>query len=335
MTYRMIQTGLGDFGRRWLDLVRSHGSWEPVAIATRNVETRRSCGDLASVPDSRRFATLDEVPGDVGADAMLVTTPHFRHAHDVLWGLERGLHVLVEKPLAGSWEECRQIHSAALQSATAVMVAENYRYGEGARLARRIVESGEIGVPEFLCVEYFVGHAFPAGDWRNEYGYPLLIENATHHFDLVRYVTGTNAERVSCTVCASRRTPHWSAPSVSASFTMSDGLHFQFAGSWAYDEFATPWEGVWRLHGSRGSLSWANDRIEVRSGSGSRIEHVPSRPSDSTLAATLEEFTAALDEARPPETAIEDNMQTVAMVYGAIRSAEHGAAVSVPGILRE
>ncbi|HKJ85603.1 MAG TPA: hypothetical protein VKA06_05985, partial [Spirochaetia bacterium] len=102
---------------------------------------------------------------------------------------------------------------------------------------------------------------------------------------------------------------------------------------WAYDEFATPWEGGWRLHGSEGSLAWTQDRIEVRRGSSSRVMQTPSRSSDFTLAAALEEFTAALDERRSAETSLADNMQTVAMVYGAIRSAETGVPVSIPGML--
>ena len=336
MRYRMIQTGLGDFGRRWLDVVRTHRAWDVAAIATRNDQTRRTCGDLAGVPESRRFATLPEALQNGGeADALLVTTPHFRHADDVLSGLRRGLHVLVEKPLAGSWEECLRIRSAADASDRVVMVAENYRFGEGARIARRIVASGEIGVPEFLGVEYFVGHTFPDGDWRNEYAYPLLIENATHQFDLVRFVTGTDAQRVYCAASGSRRTPHWKAPSVSALFEMSGGLQFQFAGSWAYDEFITPWEGVWRLHGSEGSMAWTSDKIEVRGGSSSRTIAVPSRPSDSTLAATFEEFTAAIDEQRAPETALKDNMRTVAMVFAAIRSVEQGVPITVADMLRD
>jgi predicted dehydrogenase len=336
MPYRIIQTGLGDFGRRWLDVVSRHESWTVAAIATRNSQTRQECGDQAGVPDSHRFATLsDALDSGVHADGLLVTTPHFRHAEDVVSGLDHGLHVLVEKPLAGSWDECLRIRSAAQASDRIVMVAENYRFGEGAQLARRIVASGEIGIPEFLCLEYFVGHSFPDGDWRNEYTYPLLIENATHQFDLVRFITGTDAERVYCSVCGSRRTPHWTAPSVSASFEMSEGLHFQFAGSWAYTEFATPWEGTWRLHGSEGSLAWTSDEIEIRNSRNARTVRVPSRPSDATLSATFEEFTAALDEHRSPGTAVEDNLRTVAMVYGAIRSAEQGAPVSVSEMIRE
>lgn len=336
MGFRMIQVGLGDFGRRWLDVVRNDPSWTVAAIATRNGEVRTTSGDLAGVPHSRRFCSLAEaVSAGVEADALLVTTPHFRHEEDVRVGLLHGLNVLVEKPLAGSWAECLRIVTETERAGHTVMVAENYRYGEGAQLVHEIVASGEIGVPELLRLDYFVGHTFPDDDWRNEYAYPLLIENATHHFDLVRFVTGADAESVSCSVAPSRRTPHWRAPSVEASFEMTGGLHFAFVGSWAYGEFPTPWEGEWRLFGSRGALRWTRDTIEVRRGCESRRLHVPSLPSDSTLAATFGEFTSALSERRAPQTALADNLRTVAMVFAAIRSAEEDTPVSVRGMLSE
>jgi len=336
MAYHIMQVGLGDFGRRWLKLVHAHPSWEYAGIATRNARVRAEFGREVRVAQKHQAATLRELLDEqIDADALLVTTPHFCHVDDVALGLARGLNVLVEKPLAGSWSECLAIREAARAASGTLMVGENYRFGEGARLAREIVASGEIGRPEFLSMDYFVGHSFPKGDWRNDYAYPVLIENATHQFDLVRSVSGLNALEVFCTAFQSARTPHWSFPSVSAHFVMEDGFHFQFAASWSYDELRTPWEGIWRLYGSEGALSWSQDRVEIHRGGECRAVDVPSRPSDHTLEATLEEFTAALGAKRAAETDIEDNMQTAAMVFGAIRSSEQRVAVSIPSMLAE
>lgn len=241
----------------------------------------------------------------------------------------------MEKPLAGTWEDCLAIRDAARAADGMLMVGENYRFGEGARIAHEIVRSGGIGAPELLSLDYFVGHVFPEGDWRNEYTYPLLIENATHQFDLVRYVTGREPESVSCNTFPSARTPHWPRPSVNAQFTMSGGFHFQFSASWSYSKLRTPWEGTWRLYGSTGALSWTQDRIEVHRGKEVETIEVPSKPSDHTLAATFDEFTSAMNEARAAVPDVEDNMHTVAMVFGAIRSSETGAPVSIVDMLAE
>lgn len=335
MPRRLIQVGLGDFGRRWLRAVSESSRWEYAGLVTRNAAVRAECGRQVGVPASGQFATLEEAVGaGIEADAALVTTPHFCHAHDVSIALEQGWNVLVEKPLAGSWSDCLTIRAAARRAAGSVMVAENYRFGEGAGIMRDLVRSGEIGEPEFLTVDYFVGHEFAAGDWRNDYRYPLLIENATHQFDLARFVTGTNAESVFCSAVPSARTPQWAYPTVSVQFAMQSGLHFHFSASWAYSEMQTPWEGAWKLYGSAGGLRWSRDRIEVFHGDSNRVVAVPSRPSDHTIAPTFAEFDQALAEGRAPRPDIADNMQTVAMVFGAIRSHESRAPVSVGGMVR-
>ena len=336
MPHRMMQVGLGDFGRRWLRIVNTHDEWQYAALATRNESVRSECGSEVGTGPEALFSTInDAVAVGIDADAALVTTPHFRHRADVSVLLESRKHVLVEKPLAGTWEDCLAIRDAARAAEGKLMVGENYRFGEGARTAHELVRSGAIGTPELLSLDYFVGHTFPDGDWRNEYIYPLLIENATHQFDLVRYVTGTEPESVYCNAFPSARTPHWARPSVAAQFTMSNGFHFQFSASWSYSEMQTPWEGVWRLYGSDRALSWTQDRIETHNGSKTEVIEVPSKPSDHTLAATLTVFTRALNEARTPVPDIEDNVRTVAVVFGALRSSETGLPVSIVDMLEE
>lgn len=336
MPRRLMQVGLGDFGQRWLRVANDHPNWTYAALATRNDEVREKCGREAKVPEGARFRSIEEALGSgIEADAVLVTTPHFRHLHDVTTALGHGVPVLVEKPLAGNWSQCLAIWRAARDAGGAVMVAENYRFGEGARIMRDLVQGGEVGEPEFVRMDFFAGHVFPEGDWRNEYHYPLLVENATHQFDLVRYVLARDAEQVFCNAAGSSRTPQWPWPTVSAQFLMSGGLPFQFAGSWAYEELGTPWEGEWRLHGSTGSIRWTRDLIEVHRAGGKRTIAVSSKPSDHTIAATFAEFDSALAEGRKPVPDIEDNMQTLAMVFGAIRSHETRASVSMDTLLAE
>jgi predicted dehydrogenase len=335
MPLRMAQVGLGDFGRRWMKIVNAHSAWEYVAIATRDKPVRDQCGEECGLATTRRFATLREaLDSGVEADAVLVTTPHFRHKDDVVLALDRGIDVLVEKPLAGDLASCLDMREAARRSPSILMVGENYRFGDGAKKMREIIASGSIGTPEVVCLQYFVGHAFPDGDWRNDYEYPVLIENATHQFDLLRYITGTDPVSVFCSAFASTRTPHWSHPNVTALFEMNSGLRFQFSASWAYPEFRTPWEGEWRVHASKGSVRWLEDSIIVERDGARETVVLASQPSDRTLSGTLQEFTAAVEQGRKPSVDIEDNLQTLGMVFGAIQSSESKHPVAIGDLIR-
>lgn len=328
---RIAQVGLGDFGKRWLQVLATDSRWKVAAIATRDAEVRRQCGRFAGVPDELQFETLEEILAeDVFLDAVLITTPVHLHREQVLLSIAHGCHVLVEKPLVGEWSHVGDIRSAAAGAPTRkIMVAENYRYGDGAKQLRDIVASGEIGQPEYISIQYFVRHEFPQGDWRNSYKYPLLVENATHHFDLLRYVTGREPESVYCSAYAADTGTVWEKPSVSAKITMAGGLHVDFLASWAYAEFNTPWEGLWRLHGTAGSALWERDGIAVSSREGTRRISVPSLGSDHTIKATLNEFTRSILEDRPPEVNLADNSKTLGMVFGAVMSDELGRVVSM------
>ncbi len=263
----------------------------------------------------------------------MVTTPHFRHREETVAALNRGLRVLVEKPLAGKLDDCLAIRSAAKRAGVTLMVGENYRFGTGALKMHEIVRSGIIGAVEYIGLQYFVGHTFPDGDWRNEYEYPVLIENATHQFDLIRYITGKNALKVYCDAFGSSRTPQWPKVNVSAHFEMEDGLRAHYAASWAYGEFRTPWEGVWRIHGGKGSILWRKGEIVVETEKGEIRHDLASLPADHTLASTLEEFTSSIDERRRPSVDIDDNIQTIGMVFGAIKSTETGRPVDIRRII--
>ena len=80
---KLIQVGLGGFGRRWLEVVLADRRWEYAALATRRPAVREAAARRAGLPPERAVgslaAALEAAPE---ADAVLVTTPYFRHADD-------------------------------------------------------------------------------------------------------------------------------------------------------------------------------------------------------------------------------------------------------------
>ena len=326
---KIVQVGLGSFGRKWMDVILKDAEWEYSAIATRNDDVRGEAGDLCGLPESARFTDLEEMLAHSDdADAALITTPYFLHAEQALRSLSQGWHVLVEKPLCASLEDAYRIRDAVKDSGRTLMVAENYRFNPGPILMRDLISSGEIGDPEAVFIQYFVRHRFPESDWRNRYRYPVLMENATHHFDLLRFITASEPVSVSGSAFGSRLTEHWEYPSVSVQYEMTGGLSAHFAGSWAYDGFRTPWEGLWRVHGTEGSILWDGD-LKISKEGDKRTIHVETFPPSHSLKKVLEEFTAALREERKPAVDIDDNIQTLRMVFSAIESIEKRAHVSI------
>ena len=325
---RLIQVGLGGFGRRWMEVVLADPRWQYTAVATRSPEAQRFAAGRTGLPAERCTDSLAEaLQVAPAADAVLVTTPGFRHEDDVVTALRHGKHVLVEKPLTDNAAAAGRIRAAAADAGTTVMVGEDYRFRGGALAMHGIVQSGEIGAPEVIDLQYFVAHRFAEGDWRNDLRYPVLIENNTHQIDLLRYVTGCEAVAVTASTLASAAASPWPFPSVAALIEMERGLSVTFSASWALPDRTTPWEGVWTVRGPRGALCWDHRGITLFRGTEQRQLAAPD--SAPRLDRVLAEFTAALDEGRAPSVDLADNLNTLAVVLAMIRSGEQRQRVTL------
>lgn len=125
---RLIQVGMGGFGRRWMEVVLADPRWEYAALATRTAAVREEAARRAGLPPERAADSLEAaLAAAPEADAVLVTTPYFRHAGDVVTALRHGKHVLVEKPLTDNRADAERIRAAARAAGATVMVGEDYR----------------------------------------------------------------------------------------------------------------------------------------------------------------------------------------------------------------
>lgn len=172
-----------------------------VAVADPHEPSRRLAAEVAG-PDAGLVAYDDHrALLEAGAcDAVIVATPNMTHAEimlDVL-GVD-GLHVLVEKPLCTTVEDCRRVLDAAEGRSGVVWVGLEYRYMPPVARLVRAVAGGEVGTVRMVAIRE---HRFPflpkVGDWnrfnRNTGG--TLVEKCCHFFDLMNLLTGDRPVRV-------------------------------------------------------------------------------------------------------------------------------------------
>ena len=94
---------------------------------------------------SRGYTDWRQMLDECELDAVLVATPHDLHAAPTIAALERGLHVLVEKPLANRRTDARAMCAAAKSANKVLMVAYNNRFNSGWRAAKAAIDSGDLG----------------------------------------------------------------------------------------------------------------------------------------------------------------------------------------------
>lgn len=303
--------------------------------------------DLAAAERRRRESSL---PGaEVGTDleAMLsklkpdllfdVALPSSRR-DVVLTGLRHGCHVLTEKPMAASMEEAREIVVAARAAGRVHAVVQNRRFIAGVRRIRRLIETGALGELTALHADFFIGAHF--GGFREEMHNVLLLDMAIHTLDAARFMANADPLAVYCVESNPKGSWYAHGAAANAIFEMGDGVMFTYRGSWVAEGARTSWESGWRVVGTRGTLLWDGaDRFDAHVVSGedgflrpvAEVEVLPPPDEAQTQghASVIIDFLDAIDHGRQPETAGEDNIKSLAMVFGAIESARRQARVAV------
>ncbi len=146
--------------------------------------------ECVSVTDYRKLYE------EVGVDAVVVCTPPSTHPEICIWFLEKGIHVLCEKPLALDSESALAMVEAAEFSGAKFTMASKFRYVDDVKKAKAIVESGILG--ELILFENtFAGHVDMKNRWNSDpivSGGGVMIDNGTHSVDIARYLLGPLAE---------------------------------------------------------------------------------------------------------------------------------------------
>lgn len=122
-----------------------------------------------ALPSARRYATLEEMLDQERLDFVDIATPPSTHAAIVRTVAEKKVHVLCEKPLALTTDECNKIRAAARQAGVVVFTVHNWKYAPIIRTAKRVLRRGELGSLTALRLET-LRTAPPGGatdaDWR-------------------------------------------------------------------------------------------------------------------------------------------------------------------------
>ncbi len=256
----------------------------------------------------------------------------------VLLALRHGCHVLTEKPMATSMDEASDIVAAASAAGRVHAVVQNRRFIPGVRRIRRLLDTGALGDLTALHADFFIGAHF--GGFREQMQDVLLLDMAIHTLDAARFMSNADPLAVYCVESNPKGSWYAHGAAANAIYEMSDGVVFTYRGSWAAEGAATSWESSWRIIGTRGTLLWdGHDKFDAHVVNGdegflrplAELEVLPA-PDDEVVhghASVIADFLDAIANGRAPETSGQDNIKSLAMVFGAIESARLKARVSI------
>lgn len=335
----IVLAGCGGMSGTWLKVAQSSPEVRVVGLVDlrpENARTRAQENGLDQVLIGTDLKTvLDRTHPDIVFDCTIPAA----HCPVTLEALKHGCHVLGEKPMADSIENARKMVETARQAGKLYAVTQNYRYNPNIRRVREFITAPTgIGPLTTINADFFIGAHF--GGFRDLMDHVLLLDMAIHTFDAARFMTGADPVRVYCHEWNPRDSWYAHGASAAAIFEMSNGIVFNYRGSWCAEGLMTGWNSQWRIIGRNGTLKWdGTEQIQAqtvlkREGFNSTFEDrvVPGYENPAKTAShesIIREFFDCVQNNRIPETVCTDNIKSLAMVFGAIESAETGKPVTI------
>ncbi|NEE01399.1 Gfo/Idh/MocA family protein [Phytoactinopolyspora halotolerans] len=199
---RIAIVGAGNRGQAYGRWLRTHPkAAHLVAVADPNPTRRRRLAAETGGAEYVEWRELLETGPEI--DAVIIATQDRHHVEPALAFLKAGRHVLLEKPIAPTEDECRAVVEAAVASGALFAVCHVLRYTPYTDLVKSVVDSGVLGaitgVQHLEPVGWWhAAHSYVRGPWRKEAeSTPMLLAKSSHDLDWIRYVTGRRIERVA------------------------------------------------------------------------------------------------------------------------------------------
>ncbi len=147
------------------------------------------------------YATFEEMLASVALDAVLVLSPHAYHSEQIRVCLERGLHVLTEKPFVCGSVDAQSLIELAKASGKVLSLSYQRHYDPVFRYMRSAIAEGQIGEVQFVqSMQAQEWLRLTEGTWRQVHalsGGGQLNDSGSHVVDIILWVTGLQVAEVS------------------------------------------------------------------------------------------------------------------------------------------
>lgn len=349
MAYQFIQVGTGGQGAAWCrDFLPPNvedGLIEPVAAVDVDPDAHENAVEGLGLDPEDCYTDAEEAfAAHPEADFTTNVVPPWFHEEIIDAAVAHDLHVLSEKPIADTLEASVRIAEKIERAGLKMGVTMSHRFDQDKTTLRREIRKERSGPLDYLVGRFTCSaRSYGAwGDFRHEMDDALLVEGGVHQLDFIADMAGAPCE----SIYARTWTPEW------AEFEGDCNAHVEMTFENGTTAF---WEGA---KSNAVTLNgWGNDylRAECRENTlildGRELYRHAYDPEEETVVGNtdehggeeiellegekwsntwlIEQFVDWLDGGPEMETNVTDNLQSMALVEGAIRSSERGEPVAV------
>jgi predicted dehydrogenase len=341
---RLGVIGVGLVGAKHAAIAAGLPGCRLVGIADPTPAARHLAEDLTVVC----YDDYQEMISAEKPDGVIIATPTELHVPVGIACAERGVHLMVEKPIASNVQSARDLIEVARRRQVRLLVGHHRRFNPLVETARRVVRSGEIGRLVAVSVLWTLLKPTNYFDvkWRRKAGGGPVLINLIHDVDNLRYICGeiqkVHAEvssavrgfEVEDTACVTLRFNNGALGTVVTSDCVPSRWSYEATTGENPSYFRTH-EDCYLFFGTEGSLAFPTmKRVHYASPSAAgweypvQTEKIPVQEQD-PLVRQIEHFCAVIRGDEVPRTSGEDALRTLAVIRGVLASGASGKPVEL------
>jgi phthalate 4,5-cis-dihydrodiol dehydrogenase len=263
---RKLKIGVAGLGRAFTIMLPTFTADARVALVAAADPRGEARARFADDFSARTYGTVEDLCGDPAVEVVYVATPHQDHARHVAMAAAAGKHVLVEKPMAVSLEECFAMIEAARAAKVHLVVGHSHSFDAPVKRAREIVRSGAVGDVRMITALNFTDFLYRPRrpeELDTSQGGGVVFSQGAHQLDVVRLLAGGQARSVrAATGCWDERRPTEGAYQALLAFDSGAFASLTYSGYGRFDsdEF-TGWISEMGLPKERGNYGLARKKL--------------------------------------------------------------------------
>lgn len=309
--------------------------------------SRQRAEDMAAKYGGRVYDSAEELLADPEIDAVSVCAANYAHAELAIKALKAGKHVLCEKPMATTIEDCEAMAEAARESGKFLMIGHNQRLAKAHVKAKELIDEGLIG--NIISFRTTFGHGGPEtwsinpgkNTWffdKKRAAMGAMADLGVHKTDLIHFLTGQRVVRTTARLTTlDKRGGDGKLIGVDDNavciYELSGGAFGTMTASWT---FYGAEDNSTILYGTKGIMRIYDDpahSIVVKLADGEErtydVEQIQTNDNQ-TKSGVIDLWIDCLKNNRAPEISGESALYAMRAVFASIKSSELGESVEIP-----
>lgn len=203
--YKVVLIGAGNRGFSYVSHMKTmEDKFEVVGVADAIPERCEEIRKMWNFSEDACYKSWEELLNQPKfADIAIISTMDNMHYAPAMKAIEAGYHLLLEKPVAQTVQECADIANAAREHQVKVLVCHVLRYTPFYKAIKQLVMENTIGDIQSVVAVEAVGnihqsHSYVRGDWhREEETTPMLLAKCCHDLDIIQWLIDQPCNKVS------------------------------------------------------------------------------------------------------------------------------------------